>query len=48
MPISPNSCIHRFAAVFGGVRIEGVVKEKAEARVEYREAVQAGKRAALA
>ena len=47
MPISPNSCIHRFSAVFGGVRMEGVVKEKGEAKKEYREAVEAGKRAAL-
>jgi hypothetical protein len=46
-PISPNACLHSFAATFAKVRMEGVVKEKEEARVEYAEAVKLGKRAAL-
>lgn len=32
-PINPKSCIHRFTAVFGRTRMEGVVKEKEEARI---------------
>jgi Ca-activated chloride channel family protein len=46
-PVHPNACIHKFVAVFSKVRMEGVVKEKETARVEYSEAVKAGKRAAL-
>ena len=46
-PLHPNACIHKFVAVFSKVRMEGVVKEKETARVEYAEATKAGKRAAL-
>ena len=31
-PIAPNACIYRFTAQFGNIRIEGVVKEKEEAK----------------
>jgi hypothetical protein len=46
-PISPNACVYRFAAEFGKTRVEGVVKEKEEAKREYKEAVSQGKRAAI-
>ncbi len=46
-PISPEACIYRFAAEFGKTRVEGVVKEKEEAKREYKEAVSQGKRAAI-
>lgn len=47
-PINPKSCIHKFTAVFDKLRMEGVVKEKEEARIEYTQAVKEGKRAAFA
>jgi Ca-activated chloride channel family protein len=34
-PISPSACVYRFVAEFGNTRIEGVVKEKEEAKREY-------------
>jgi Ca-activated chloride channel homolog len=34
-PINPNACVYRFIADFGKVRVEGIVKEKEEARKEY-------------
>ena len=46
-PVYPNACIHKFVATFSKMRMEGVVKEKEVAHVEYSEAVKAGKRAAL-
>ena len=46
-PINPNACVYRFAAEFGKTRVEGVVKEKEEAKREYTEAVAQGKRAAI-
>jgi hypothetical protein len=45
-PVDPQACVYRFTAEFGKTRIEGVVKEKEEARKEYAEAVQQGKKAA--
>ena len=45
--ISPNACLHKFAAVFAKKRMDGAVKEKEEARKEFKEAVQQGKQAAL-
>lgn len=45
-PIAPNACVYRFTAQFGSTRIEGVVKEKEEAKKEYNEAVKQGKKAA--
>jgi hypothetical protein len=39
-PVPPEACIYRFAATFAKTRIEGVVKEKEEARKEYEEAVK--------
>lgn len=47
-PINPKSCIHKFTAVFGKIRMDGVVKEKEEVRIEYVEAVKGGRRAAFA
>jgi hypothetical protein len=48
LPISPKSCIYKFIATFGKHMLEGVVKEKEEAKIEFKEAVEAGRRAALA
>ena len=45
-PINPDACVYKFVAVFGKMRIEGVVKEKEEAKKEYQEAVKEGKKAA--
>lgn len=45
-PISPNACVYRFVAEFGGNRIEGVVKEKEEAKREYNTAIKEGRQAA--
>jgi Ca-activated chloride channel homolog len=46
-PVPPEACIYRFAATFAKTRIEGVVKEKEEARKEYEEAIKEGRKAAL-
>lgn len=45
-PINPEACVYRFVAEFGNTRIEGVVKEKEEARKEYQQAIQEGRKAA--
>lgn len=45
-PINPNACVYKFVASFGNKRIEGVVKEKEQAKKEYTEAVKQGKQAA--
>lgn len=34
-PISPNACVYKFVAVFGNKRMEGIVKEKEIAKLEY-------------
>ena len=39
-PVNPSACIYKFTAEFGKTRIEGVVKEKEEAKKEYQEAVK--------
>ena len=45
-PVDPQACIYKFSAEFGSTRIEGIVKEKEEAKKEYKEAIQQGKKAA--
>ena len=45
-PINPEACVYKFTAQFGKTRIEGVVKEKEEAKKEYEEAVKEGRKAA--
>ena len=45
-PIAPNACVYKFTAQFAKTRIEGIVKEKEEAKKEYQEAVKQGKKAA--
>ena len=45
-PISPNACVYRFVAEFGNTRIEGIVKEKEQAKKEYEQAIKMGKQAA--
>ena len=45
-PIAPNACVYRFSAQFGNSRIDGVVKEKEEAKKQYQEAVSQGRKAA--
>jgi hypothetical protein len=47
-PIDPKACIYRFVAEFGNKRVEGIVKEKEEAKKEYNEAVKQGKQAVYA
>ena len=34
-PISPKACVYKFVASFENNRIEGMVKEKEEAKKEY-------------
>ena len=34
-PINPEACIYRFTAQFGKTMIEGIVKEKEDAKEEY-------------
>ncbi len=34
-PINPKACVYKFVAEFGKTRIEGVVKEKEQAKKEY-------------
>lgn len=46
-PIQPKVCVYKFKAVFGEMEIEGVVKEKEEAKYEYEQAVKEGKKAAF-
>ena len=45
-PISPNACVYRFVAEFGNTCIEGIVKEKEQAKKEYEQAIKMGKQAA--
>ena len=44
-PINPNICVHKFTAKFADKTIEGVVKQKQEARQEYYQAKYEGKKA---
>ena len=46
-PINPESAIYKFWAEFGEVKIEGVVKEKEEAKKEFEQAKSEGKQAVL-
>ena len=39
-PVNPQACIYRFVAEFGKTRIEGLVKEKEEAKNEYKQAIK--------
>lgn len=41
-PISPEACFNSFEAKFGHVTVKGVVKEKEQAREEYKEALEKG------
>lgn len=45
-PVNPEACIYRFVAQFAQTRMEGIVKEKEEARQEYQQAVREGRKAA--
>ena len=45
-PISPSICLYNFTATFDKKRIQGLVKEKEEAKKEYTQAVSQGKKAA--
>ena len=45
-PLNSEVCIYRFTASFGKIKIEGVVKEKEEAKKEYSEAVREGRKTA--
>ncbi len=47
-PIDPKACVYKFVAEFGNRRIEGVVKEKEEAKREFQQAVSQGKQAVYA
>ena len=46
-PISPEASIYKFIAQFGDVTIEGVVKEKEEAKKEYEQAKSEGRQVAM-
>ena len=42
-PMNPESAIYKFYAEFGNVKIEGIVKEKEEAKKEFEKAKSEGK-----
>ncbi len=46
-PLSGGSAVRAFSLEVAGRVIRGIVKERAEAREEYRRAIEAGKRAAM-
>ncbi|MEL6346420.1 MAG: VIT domain-containing protein [Myxococcota bacterium] len=47
-PLPDRAAVDRFVAVLGGREIEGVLKERGQARADYHAAIAAGQRAALA
>lgn len=47
VPIRPDSSLYRFEARFGNVVVEGIVKEKEQARQEYEQAKSEGRPVAL-
>lgn len=47
LPISPESSIYKFEAQFGSTKIEGIVKEKEEAKKEFEKAKSEGKQAVI-
>jgi Ca-activated chloride channel family protein len=47
VPIRPDSSLYRFEARFGNVVVEGIVKEKEQARKEYEQAKSEGRPVAL-
>ena len=46
-PVNPKACIYKFTATFGKTIIEGVVKEKEEAKREYEQALEEGKKSSV-
>ena len=46
-PISPNASIYKFYVEFADIRIDGVIKEKEEAKKEFEKAKSEGKQAVL-
>ncbi len=46
-PLPPRAAVDRFEAELGGRRIEGMLKERGQARADYTQAVSSGQRAAL-
>lgn len=46
-PLPPRAGVTSFRATFGDRRLEGVLKEREEAREAYREAVESGQRASI-
>lgn len=46
-PVDASSCINKFVATFSKVRMQGVVKEKEIAKMEYEEAIKQGRKGAL-
>jgi Ca-activated chloride channel family protein len=47
IPLPSNASVHAFKALIDGHMVEGVVKEKGEARAAYRQAVSMNQKAAL-
>lgn len=46
-PVPPNACLHHFSATFASRRMEGTVKEKEQAKQEFKQAVSEGRQAAM-
>lgn len=38
LPVNPESAVYRFEAEFNNVKLEGIVKEKEQAKKEYEKA----------
>ncbi len=47
LPLNPESSIYRFEAEFDNVKIEGIVKEKEQAKKEFEKAKQEGRQAVI-
>ena len=47
LPINPDSSVYKFEAEFDNVKIEGIVKEKEEAKREFEKAKSEGKQAVI-
>lgn len=47
LPIHPESAVYKFEVEFQDTRIEGIVKEKEEAKKEFEQAKKEGRQAAL-
>lgn len=47
LPVWPESTVYKFEAEFNNVKLEGIVKEKEQAKKEYEQAKSEGRQAAI-